>query len=154
MSTVNTELQTIVETFELLGDWEQRYHYLVELGEQLPPFNPEAKTKANQVVECMSTVHVYAERDAAHPDSIYFHGDCDTAIIKGVLALLIQLFSGHSITDIEALDIDTLFSQLQLAEHLSPNRHVGIFAIVRKMKSQARHCTLANSDHDCSGINP
>lgn len=132
-----TELRDIVDTFELLGDWEQRYQYLIELGEHLPPMAEELKTEDNRVKPCMSTVHISAYRDVAHPDRVHYRGDCDTAIIKGVLALLIELCSGLTAAEIQAIDMDEIFERLQLDEHLSPNRHVGIYAIVDLMKSQA-----------------
>lgn len=134
-----TDLADLVETFDLLGDWEQRYQYLIEIGERLPPMPAELKTEDNRVKPCMSTVHVAAYRDPKHPERIRYHGDCDTAIIKGVLALLIDLCTGRDIDSIEAIDMDEVFETLQLGEHLSPNRHVGIYAIVDLMKSQARN---------------
>ena len=136
MSTTS-EIREIVETFELLGDWDQRYEYLVELGEQLPPMDPALKVDANRVMECMSTVHVMPEPLNGGP-RLRFQGDCDTAIIKGVVALLVQVFSGKTPAEIEATDVDDLFTGLQLEEHLSPNRHVGVYAIVNKMKGQAK----------------
>ena len=80
---------------------------------------------------------------AAHcePDNehlVYFTGDCDTAIIKGVLALLIKLSSGKTADEIQTLELDEVFDKLQLGEHLSPNRHVGVYAIVELMKAKAR----------------
>jgi cysteine desulfuration protein SufE len=72
------------------------------------------------------------------PGHLTFRGDCDTAIIKGVVALLVGLFSGKRPEEIEALDVEELFEALRLQEHLSPNRHVGVYAIVNKMKGQAR----------------
>jgi len=135
--TTDPEIQDIVETFELLGDWDQRYEYLVELGEQLPPMDPALKVDANRVMECMSTVHVMPEPLNGGP-RLRFQGDCDTAIIKGVVALLVQVFSGKTPAEIEATDVDDLFTGLQLEEHLSPNRHVGVYAIVNKMKGQAK----------------
>jgi cysteine desulfuration protein SufE len=134
----NPEIDAIVEDFELLGDWDQRYQYLVEIGERLPPMDPADKTDANQVKECMSTVHVVPRPDAATPPRLRFSGDCDTAIIKGVVAILVNLYSGKTAAEIEALDVDGLFTGLHLEEHLSPNRHVGVYAIVEKMKRQAR----------------
>lgn len=137
MSRITDRLTEIVETFELLGDWDQRYAYLIELGERLPPMPDALKTPDNHVKPCMSTVHVAAYPDPAAPDRIRYHGDCDTAIIKGVLALLIELCSGLTADEIQAIDMDEIFERLQLGEHLSPNRHVGIYAIVDLMKSQA-----------------
>jgi cysteine desulfuration protein SufE len=131
-------LADIVDTFDLLGDWDQRYQYLIELGEQLPPMADALKTPEHHVKPCMSTVHVAAYTDPDHPDRIRYHGDCDTAIIKGVLALLIELCSGRNVGEIEDIDMDEIFKQLQLGEHLSPNRHVGVYAIFELMKAQAR----------------
>jgi len=136
----DAEIADIVETFDLLGDWDQRYQYLIELGERLPPMPPGDKTQANWVRECMSTVHTAAHRQGDPPGALTFTGDCDTAIIKGVVAILVGLFSGKSAAQIEDLDVDALFQGLHLEEHLSPNRHVGVYAIVRRMKAQARAC--------------
>jgi cysteine desulfuration protein SufE len=136
MST-SDEIDEIIDTFELFGDWDERYQYLVELGERLPPMDPADKVDANRVMECMSTVHVVPKpMDGTH--KLRFHGDCDTAIIKGVVALLVQIFSGKTAGEIDSTDVDALFHGLKLEEHLSPNRHVGVYAIVNKMKGQAR----------------
>lgn len=137
-SAHHSEIQDIVDDFELLGDWDQRYQYLVELGEQMAPMNPADKIDANRVMECMSTVHISARPiDGDADGKLEFDGDCDTAIIKGVVALLVELFSGKSRSEIADLDVDALFEGLKLEEHLSPNRHVGVYAIVNKMKQQA-----------------
>ncbi len=132
-----TDIEDIVETFDLLGDWEQRYQYLIELGEGLAPMPPAAKSDNNRVMPCMSTVHVSACWDPQDPRRVRFLGDCDTAVIKGVVALLVDLLSGRTPDEIGELDVDDLFKRLRLAEHLSPNRHVGIYAIVGKMQAQA-----------------
>jgi cysteine desulfuration protein SufE len=133
-----SSLDEIVDIFELLEDWDQRYQYLIELGEELPPMPEELKTEDNKVKGCMSQVWISAYRDPDDPTRTRFHGDCDTSVIKGVLALLIQLIGGGTRKEIEALDVDELFSRLSLDEHLSPNRHLGVYAIVELMKAQAR----------------
>jgi cysteine desulfuration protein SufE len=129
--------QEVAENFALLDDWEARYAYLVELGEALPPLDDAYRTEENRVHGCVSKVWVRAIADPDDPARLRYVGDCDTAIIKGVLALLIELMSGHSPAEIEALDIDGLFDELKLGENLSPNRHFGIYAVVDLMKSQA-----------------
>jgi cysteine desulfuration protein SufE len=96
------------------------------------------KGEKNRVKECMSLVHVAAQPDPARPERLLFTGDCDTAVIKGVVALLVGLFSGKTPQAVLELDVDTLFAGLHLEDHLSPNRHVGVYAIVDKMKAQAR----------------
>ena len=132
-----TRLSDIVETFELLGDWDTRYQYLVELGEQLPPLPESERIEPNRVKACISRVWVHAWEDPDATGHIHFGGDCDTGIIKGVLALLIQLADGKTVEEIEAIDMDEFFDRLQLGENLSPNRHVGVYAIVDLMKQQA-----------------
>jgi len=134
--TASPEIRDIIDTFDLLGDWDQRYQYLVELGERMAAMPSSDKTETNRVRECMSTVHT-----SAYPGEdgrLYYTGDCDTSIIKGVVAILVELFSGKTPSEIEAIDVDALFAGLHLEEHLSPNRHVGVYAIVDKMKGQAR----------------
>jgi cysteine desulfuration protein SufE len=132
-----SEIEEIVDTFEFLDDWDQRYQYLMELGEHLPALPEELKTEENWVKPCMSTVHVAAEPVPDQPGQIRFRGDCDTAIIKGVLGLLIDLLSYRTLDEIRSTDVDGLFKRLQLEEHLSPSRHVGIYAIVDKMIERA-----------------
>jgi len=138
---MNATLDTIADDFELLGDWDQRYQYLIELGESLPSMPDLEKTDANRVIPCMSQVWVCAYPDfeldsANHPATIGFHADCDAAIIKGVVALLVKLYEGKTAVQIIAIDVDALFERIQLAENLSPNRHVGIYAIVEVMRKQ------------------
>jgi cysteine desulfuration protein SufE len=135
---LNDEMTEILENFELLGDWDDRYRYLIEIGERLPPMSPDEKTDTNRVIECMSLVHTAAHPITDRPGYLEFKGDCDTAIIKGVVALLVGLFSGKRPAEIESLDVEELFEALRLQEHLSPNRHVGVYAIVNKMKGQAK----------------
>jgi cysteine desulfuration protein SufE len=131
------EIDDIVDSFDFLEDWDTRYQYLIELGESLPAMPDALKVEENWVKPCMSTVHVTAHRRVDDPQLIVFTGDCDTAIIKGVLALLIDLLSDRSLDEIRSLDVDTFFKRLKLEEHLSPNRHVGIYAIKEKMIERA-----------------
>lgn len=146
-----TRLSDIVETFELLGDWDTRYQYLVELGEQLPPLEESARVEPNRVKACMSRVWVHAWEDSDVAGHVRFGGDCDTGIIKGVLALLIQLADGKTLAEIEAINMDEFFEHLQLGEHLSPNRHVGVYAIVDLMKQQAATAAGRQRRHAASG---
>jgi cysteine desulfuration protein SufE len=138
-----SEIDEIVDAFEFLDDWDMRYQYLIELGEDLTPMAEDLKTEENWVKPCMSTVHVAAQRVPQQTELIRFVGDCDTAIIKGVLALLIDLLSYRTLDEINEMDVDGLFKRLQLEEHLSPSRHVGIYAIVDKMRERAKEAAMA-----------
>jgi len=135
---ISDEIKAVIEDFDLFDDWDQRYQYLVEIGERLPAMPAADKTEDNRVKECMSLVHLAAHPDGGSPPRLRFTGDCDTAIIKGVVALLVQLYSGKTTAEIEATDAEALFEGLHLDEHLSPNRHVGVYAIVEKLRRQAR----------------
>lgn len=130
--------EEVIENFDFLDDWDARYAYLVELGEALPTMDDALRTEANRVQGCMSQVWVCPLVDPEDPARLNYVGECDTAIIKGVLALLIELMSGRTPDEVEALDLDHLFDELKLAEHLSPNRHFGIYSIVELMKAQAK----------------
>lgn len=133
-----TDITDILDTFDLLGDWEQRYQYLVELGERLPPMAEADRSEDNRVKPCMSQVWVATAVDPDRPGTVRMTGDCDTAIIKGVVALLVSLCDRKTPAEVLALDFDKLFEGLKLADHLSPSRHVGIYAIVEKIREQAR----------------
>jgi cysteine desulfuration protein SufE len=145
-------LDDIVDIFELLGDWDQRYQYLTELGEKLPTMPEEYRTEDNKVRGCMSQVWICACRDENATDLVRFHGDCDTSIIKGVLAVLIQLSAGKTIEEIERLDVDELFTRLNLDEHLSPHRHIGVYAIVELMKQQTRNLQSSSRVRQFKGL--
>lgn len=132
-------LDKLVDNFELLGDWDQRYSYIMELGDKLPVMPQQLMLESNKVQGCMSSVFVSAYRATQNPQLIRFHGYCDTDIIRGVLAILIQLTEGKTRLEIDQLDVDELFTRLNLHKHLSPNRHVGIYAIVVLMKQQAHN---------------
>jgi cysteine desulfuration protein SufE len=129
-----TQLDEFVDIFELLGDWDQRYQYLIELGEKLPLMPGRLKIEDNKVKGCMSQVWISA---SLADGKVKFDGDCDTSVIKGILALLISLCDGLSIEQIQNLDMDEIFKRLSLDEHLSPSRHVGVYAIFDLMKQKA-----------------
>lgn len=132
------QLEEFVDVFDILVDWDQRYQYLIELGESMPDMPDEYKTESNKVKGCMSQVWVQVYTDTTQNEKLHYYGDCDTSIIKGVLALLVQLVDSRTAEEIQQLDLDEIFEHLHLDEHLSPNRHVGIYAIVELMKQQAR----------------
>jgi cysteine desulfuration protein SufE len=135
-----TQLDEIVDIFDLLGDWDQRYQYLIELGENLPAMPDRLKTDDNKVRGCMSQVWITAYIDDGQ---VRFYGDSDTSVIKGILALLISLCDGLTVRQIRNLDMDAVFQGLSLDEHLSPNRHVGVYAMFDLMKQKAAEAEKA-----------
>ena len=134
METFPIDYPRVVETFEFLQDWDARYHFITELGEKLEPYPDEERIDLYLVPECMSTVYIRAIRGT---EGIFtFRGDCDTSTVKGVVAILLAMFNGKTAQEIEEFDADAEFEKLGLFEHLSPSRHVGVYAMVQRVKRQ------------------
>lgn len=128
-------LEYYTSAFEMLDDWDQRYEYLVELGEQLPLMEDHLKTESNRVKACMSKVWIDVK--VSDQGIVDIKGDCDTSVIKGVLALIINLCNGLTTRQLQALNLDDIFESLRLHDHLSPNRHVGVYAMFDLLKTKA-----------------
>lgn len=127
------DIDELARNFELIGDWDQRYEYLADLGHHLGKLEPEHRTDATKVHGCMSNVYIIAE--PADGDTIRVRAECDTAIISGVIAILLKLYNGTTREQALAIDADELFHKLDLFDHLSPTRHVGIYAIVERIRA-------------------
>jgi cysteine desulfuration protein SufE len=133
--TSQVTLEELADNFELLGDWDSRYEYLVDLGNALDSLTDEDKNDLTKVHACMSNVWVVgALRDGV----IDYRAECDTSIIRGVIAILVNVYSGSTPNEALAMDADVVFDKLGLFEHLSPTRHVGVYAIVERMRNIAR----------------
>jgi cysteine desulfurase/selenocysteine lyase len=127
----------LIEAFELLGDWEARDQYLLELGEKLPPMPDSLKTEANRVHGCMSTVHLHARKRPGPGDAIDFLADSDAHLVRGLIAILQRLFSGQSAAAILAFDTEKFLSQLGLDRHLSMGRRTGLAGMIRRIGQEA-----------------
>jgi cysteine desulfuration protein SufE len=126
--------QAIVEEFACFGDWTERYQYLIDLGRRLPPFPAEWQTEANRVQGCQSQVWLVAEGDARN---LRFHAISDSAIVSGLIALLLRVYSGRPAREI--LDTEPRFVEaMGLAQHLSPTRNNGLAAMLAAIKQHAR----------------
>jgi cysteine desulfuration protein SufE len=128
----------IVAGFRLLEDWQSRYEYLIELGERLPPLGPGDRTEANRVQGCMSRVWITVRADADTPRRLALGADSDTGTVKGLAAILAALYSNRTPQEAMSLDADAVFAELGLFEHLSPTRHVGVYAMVEFVRERAR----------------
>lgn len=135
------DLDELADTFEMLGDWEERYRYLIELGRELPPLPDAEHTEANKVRGCMSQVWFTHELQPGSPPKLVFHGDSDAHIVKGLIAVLFALTSGRTPQEILALDIGGAFERLGLESNISMNRRNGFYAMVERIKQIARENT-------------
>lgn len=129
--------QELVERFELLDDWTERYAYLVELGRKLPDMDDAEKTEDNRVRGCVSQVWLISRVREGDTPALEFVGDSDAHIVRGLIALLQMLYSGRTPQEILDADIERVFRDLGLDEHLSPNRRNGFRSMVERIKSDA-----------------
>lgn len=137
-------INDIIEAFDLLDDWEDRYRYLIELGRDLPPFPESARTAANKVEGCASQVWLDTRVEGAGDPVLSFVGDSDAHLVKGLIAVLLALYSGRPASEIRATDALAALDQLGLREHLTPQRSNGLRSMVGRIRAEAdRALTLA-----------
>jgi cysteine desulfurase/selenocysteine lyase len=127
----------LAESFQILGDWEQRHQYLLDLGSKLPPLPDELRTEPNRVHGCMSTVFLSARPAPGDPNRLIFLADSDAHIVRGLIAVLRKVFNGQRGSDILAFDTDELFRSLGLDQALSMGRRNGLSAMVKRIKTHA-----------------
>lgn len=134
------KIDEIIDNFELLDEWDDRYRYIIELGRSLPELPDDARTEANKVRGCASQVWVTTDvrPNGAEGPVLDFHGDSDAHIVRGLIAILLALYSGKPARSIVATDAKALFEKLGLKEHLTPQRSNGFRAMVDRMQSDAR----------------
>lgn len=142
---MNTSLQELFDTFELLGDWEERYRYLIDLGRKLPPLPQAARTEANRVRGCMSQVWLTHQLTSDEPARLRFFGDSDAHIVKGLIALLFTLVDGRTPEQILELDLGQAFDRLGLSSHITVNRRNGFYSMVERIRQLAREAAVAGA---------
>jgi len=135
MSTMT--IQRLMDAFELLTDWQERYDYISELGAKLPPMPEAEKTDETRVHGCISKVWITG-RASGDPIVMEYRADGEGPIIRGLVALLVMLFQGRTREEVLDLDAEGVIEKLGLDENLSPNRHIGMYAMVEKIKGIAR----------------
>ena len=127
----------ITDNLSFLDDWEDRYRYLIELGQMLPPFPDDARTAESKVSGCVSQVWLTADKSADTPPRVIFAGDSDAMIVKGLVAILLALYSGRPASEIVETNALAALDQLGLREHLSTQRSNGLTAMVKRMQAEA-----------------
>ena len=140
-----TAIDDIRENFELLEDWDDRYRYVIELGRTLEPMPEAEHSAANKVQGCASQVWLSkkVERDTTGEALLKYLGDSDAHIVRGLIAILFAIFSGKSAKDILSTDALSLFEQMGLREHLTPQRSNGFRSMVERIRYDARAALIA-----------
>jgi len=132
----DTTLEDVLDGFELLDDWEERYAFIIDLGKQLPAFPEEGRVEENYVHGCQSQVWLIHHYDEAS-GRLYLLIDSDAMIVRGLAAIILVALNGKTPRDLLATDIDELFEQLDLFRHISPTRGNGLRAMVGKIRDIA-----------------
>jgi len=136
--TALPDFSEISDNLGFLDDWEDRYRYLIELGQMLPELADDEKTAANKVNGCVSQVWLVTETDGGDGAKIItFRGDSDAMIVKGLVAILIALYSGRPANEIATTDAIAIFDEMGLREHLTAQRSNGLVAMVKRMRDEA-----------------
>lgn len=130
-------LDELKDTFEFLEEWDERYEYLIELGKQLPGMPEGTQVEENRVHGCMSTVWLIVVPDPEAGDQLKIIADSDSLIVKGLIVVLTAAFAGKNPEEILKYEIEEVFREFGLNQHLSPNRRNGLFSMVKKVKELA-----------------
>lgn len=129
------KIEELIDNFEFLDGWEDKYRYIIELGEKLPVLDVEFHTEEWKVKGCQSQVWLVPSKNS--DGSISFSGDSDAMIVKGLIAIVLAIYNNKTAEDIKNTDIENIFSLLGLQEHLSPSRRNGLESMILKIKHYA-----------------
>ena len=137
-------VEEIVDNFAMLDEWDDRYRYLIELGRTLEPLPEAAHNEENRVRGCVSQVWLLTRTDEGEGGKrLFFTGDSDAHIVRGLVALTLALFSGRTPEAILRTNAQALFDELGLGSHLTPQRSNGMRAMVERIRADARAALAA-----------
>jgi cysteine desulfuration protein SufE len=140
-------IDEIRDNFGLLDDWDDRYRYVIELGRMLDPMPEAEHSAANKVQGCVSQVWLsrHVDRSEAEKPKLKYLGDSDAHIVRGLIAILLTLYSGQTPQQILATDATKVFDEFGFRDHLTPQRSNGLRAMVERIRSDAREMLAAAS---------
>ena len=138
-------IEEISENFAILDEWDDRYRYLIELGRMLPPLPQAARIDANKVQGCASQVWLskQLDRSGGNGPVLKYVGDSDAHIVRGLIAILLTLYSGRSPQEILSTDAPAVFDEFGFRDHLTPQRSNGLRAMVERIRTDAREALAA-----------
>ncbi len=135
MSAIDDDLSELAAEFEILGDWEERYRYVIDLGRDLAPLTDDERSDAHKVRGCASQVWMVTEAQA--DGRLVFRGDSDAHIVRGLIAILLRLYSGRTPAEILRFDARAAFETLGLSSALSAQRSNGLASMVARIRRDA-----------------
>lgn len=134
---MSTSIETIREDFAFLDDWEERYRYIIDLGNELPDYPELARDDRHKVRGCVSQVWLFTQIGEGSDPVVTFKGDSDAHIVRGLVAIVLSLFSGKRASQILSTNAEETMRVLGLDEHLTPQRANGLRAMIRRIKGEA-----------------
>ncbi len=137
MNATYTPITDIVSDFEFLDDWEDRYRYVIELGKALPDLAEELKTDEYKVRGCASQVWLVTHTGEGGDPVLTLEGDSDAHIVRGLVAIVLSIYSGKRASEIRDLDAIGIFDQIGLVEHLSAQRANGLRSMIKRIREEA-----------------
>jgi cysteine desulfuration protein SufE len=132
----DARVEELIEGFEFLDSWDDRFRYIIDLGRKLPPMDSAMKNDETKVDGCTSQVWMVASAEGS-PPRLTFLADSDAHIVRGLIAILLALYEGRPAQEILDLDAASTIARLDLAQHLSPNRANGLFAMIGRIRAFA-----------------
>ncbi|MCT8971246.1 SufE family protein [Microbaculum marinisediminis] len=140
-AAASAPIKTILDDFAFLDDWEDRYRYVIELGRTLEPLGDAERTAETKVNGCASQVWLVTEVADGDDPVLVFRGDSDAHIVRGLIAILLALYSGRPANEILATSSTEIFDKLGLRDHLSSQRSNGLKAMVARIQRDAEAAT-------------
>lgn len=134
----------LLDEFDFLGDWEDRCEYLIDLGMELPRLSEDEKTEENRVHGCQSNVWMIVDAARSDETTLDIRADSDAMIVRGLIAVLLTIYSGRTPDEILNTDVQDLFGKLGLERHLSTTRRNGLYSMVERVRGIARLTAESN----------
>ena len=141
MSPIDAELQELTAEFDVLGDWEERYRYVIDLGRDLAPLTDAERVEANKVRGCASQVWLVTEPQA--DGTLRFRGDSDAHIVRGLISILLRLYSDRTPAEVLGFDAKGAYEALGLGQALTAQRSNGLFSMVERIRRDATAAVAA-----------
>lgn len=135
--TEQATIDAIRDNFAFLDDWEDKYRYVIELGGDLPAFPDDARDENHRVQGCVSQVWLVVRRGDEADPVLHFLGDSDAHIVRGLVAIVLALYSGRRSSDILSIDAEATLREFGLDEHLTPQRANGLRSMIRRIRAEA-----------------
>jgi cysteine desulfuration protein SufE len=130
-------IEELLEEFEDFDHWEERYRYIIELGEELDEMPAALKTEESRVQGCVSNVWLVMDMQLGDPPLVQFQADSDSQIVRGLVSILLRLCSGRSAKDVLTMNIESVYERLDLRQHLSRSRSNGLHSMIQRIRMLA-----------------